>query len=467
MSSYKKLFNNIVIFGIGVLGSRLISFLLVPLYTYYLSQGEYGTVDIVMTTISMLLPIVSGTMHESVIRFAMNKTYKENEVIINALYISGIGFLVFLLFYPILKTFNFLEGYLEYLYVLLFLQGLKQIFAQYARGLGETKKFALDGIITTFFTGSFNIIFLVYFEWGVNGYFLAYIFGYFISVIYLLLSVRPFKNVRITDIKKGILNTFLRYSIPLIPNSLMWWLINSSSRYFINWFVGIDANGIFAVSSKIPALINIISQVFSQAWQLSAFEEFEKSNGSRFYSNVFDLYLTVLLLATSVITIILKPTFYLAFSSSFYIAWRSVPFLLLGTVFSAASGFIGVAYTASKKTTGVFKTSVYGGVISLVLNIIFIPAFGTVGAGISSMLSFFLMFIVRYFDTRNLIRMEVQWKKVNLMLLLIGIQIVVLFLNLRSNLEFIINSIILLVILFINRKIFYFLLRTFLSKVKS
>src|SRR5699024_9564659 len=140
---------------------------------------------------------------------------------------------------------------------------------------------------------SLNVLFLVIFDWGVTGYFLAYISAYIISTIYLLIVAKPLRNARFNNLNKEISLTFLKYSIPLIPNSLMWWLINSSSRYFISWFVGIEANGIFAVSSKIPALINIISQVFSQAWQLSAFEEYEKSNDTSFYSNIFDFYMSI------------------------------------------------------------------------------------------------------------------------------------------------------------------------------
>lgn len=463
MNSYKKLFKNIVIFGIGVLGSRLISFLLVPLYTYYLSQREYGTSDLVMTTVSMLLPIVSGTTHESVIRYVMNKSYEKKEVIANALFISTVGYLVFLLFYPLLRTLNFLEGSLEYLYLLLLLQGINQLFAQYTRGIGESKKFALNGIILTFFTGIFNIIFLVYFGWGLDGYFLAYISGYLISVLYLLKSVRPLKGVNLSKLNKDISITFLHYSIPLIPNSLMWWLVNSASRYFINGFIGLEANGIFAVSSKIPALINIVSQVFSQAWQLSAFEEYENTEGSKFYSNVFDVYFSALLLATSVIILVTKPVFSLVFADSYFAAWQPVPFLLLGTTFSAASGFIGVAYTASKKTSGVFRTSVYGGVISLILNIMFIPTWGIVGAGISSMVSFFSMFIIRYLDTKNLISLQIRWKKVMLTLLLIGIQIFILFIGLSIRVELILNAFILAIILLVNLDLFDYLIRIYQS----
>ncbi len=93
---------NVSVFAVGNLGSKIVSFLLVPLYTYYLSQGEYGALDLVMTTVSMLLPIVSASMFEAIIRFVVDKTFNKNEIIANALTIVLSGYFILLLFFPIL-----------------------------------------------------------------------------------------------------------------------------------------------------------------------------------------------------------------------------------------------------------------------------------------------------------------------------------------------------------------------------
>lgn len=453
MDSYKKLFNNTIIFTIGNLGSKLIAFILVPLYTHYLTQVEYGTADLTMTTISMLIPVVSLTMHESVIRFVMHKTYDQNVIMTNTLSISLIGYGLFLLFYPILKFFNVFVNSLEYMYILLLLQIFNQIFAQYTRGIGESKKFALNGIITTFVSGILNILFLVVFDWGLNGYFLAFIIAYFLSTIYLLLVTRPIRGLKFELLSRERISMLLNYSLPLIPHNLMWWLVNSSSRYFINWFVGIEANGIFAVSSKIPALINIISQVFSQAWQISAFEKYDNSKDSEFYANVFDLYMSMLLIATSAILLVLKPMLTILFAESYLNAWQPVPFLMLGSIFSAASVFVGVVYTASEKTTGIFKTSIYGGAVSIILNLMLIPFLGIVGAGISSAISFFVMFVVRYIDAKKILYFKIESKKITFTIVLILAQTVILFGGFRQSVELTMNGILFIYLLIINQKL--------------
>lgn len=466
MNLYKKLFNNVLIFGLGNMGSKIISFILVPLYTYFLSQSEYGSVDLVMVTVNMVLPIATACVHEAVLRFAVDESDSE-WILSNALTVTVVGYFVLLLIYPILNYFNFLENNLVYLYIILLVQMINQLFTQFTRGIGKVRIFAVNGVFITLLTGILNILFLAVLNFGLYGYFLSITLAYVFSTIFIFITVKPFKYIKINSLSLIRIKEILTYSVPLIPNYLMWWIINSSSRYIINWFLGIAANGIFAVASKIPSLISIVSSVFTQAWQLSVFESFEQERKSRFYSRVFNLYISILLLFVSLILIFLKPTFSIFFSEEFYTAWQPVPFLLLGSVFSALSSFLGVAYTASKKTTGVFRTSMIGGGISIILNIILIPLFGIVGAGISSMVGFFIMFLVRYFDTKSILTFNIDWRKCLITLLVISLQILILFVEINNFLASTILVFLFLVNFIVNRNIFEiidFLKKYFLEK---
>lgn len=453
MNSYKKLINNSIIFAVGTLGSKLISFLLVPLYTYYLSTSEYGTVDLTITTVNMLLPIISVSAYEAVLRFTMDKNEEPGVILTNSITIALGGFLISILFYPLLKYFNVLDGNLIYLYMILFAQMVERILAQYTRALGEIKIFAFNGILQTFTTGVLNIIFLVYFGWGITGYYWAIILAYTLSALFLFITTKSFKDLRASNSNKGTIKNLIYYATPMIPNSLMWWLINASSRYFIRWFIGISANGLFAVASRIPSLLNILYQVFNQAWQLSAIEEYESENKSDFYTNVFANLSAVLFIGASGITIIIKIVFDLIFAPEYFSAWKVVPFLLLGSVFSSFSSYLGTNYVAAKQTKGVFKTSIYGGIISLVLNAIFIPTIGIMGAGISSMISFFAMFLIRYFDTRQYIHLDINWIKFGLSILIIFAQVGFMVIGLSQSAELITGVVLFVVLLIINRQL--------------
>lgn len=464
MNSYKKLINNSIIFAVGTLGSKVVSFLLVPLYTYYLSTVEYGTVDLVITTVNMLIPIVSVSAYEAVLRFTMDKNEEPDVILSNSLLIALGGFLIAILFYPVLNYFGVLNGNLIYLYLILIAQMVERILAQYTRALGKIKLFAANGILLTFSTGILNIIFLVFLNLGVLGYYWALILSYTISATFLLIASRAYSDFRVSNINKPKLKVLLDYALPLIPNSLMWWLINASSRYFITWFISVGANGLFAVASRIPSLLNIVYQVFNQAWQLSAIEEYESNNKSTFYSNIFEILYVLMFLATSAMILIVKPMFSYLFASDYYTAWRIVPYLLLGAVFSSFSSYLGSNYVAAKQTKGVFKTSVYGGIISLLFNITLIPTLGIVGAGLSSMISFYVTFLIRYHDTQQFIQMAIDWKKFYINIGLIFAQVALLYSGIGIYLELVIGIILLLAQLFINQKPILTILKMFLKK---
>lgn len=460
MNTYKKLFTNSILFGIGNLGSKLISVILVPLYTFYLKPEEYGLVDLINTTVMILIPIVSASMAEVALRFTMDsEKYGRDSVITNVLTIFIIGYIMFLFCYPILSYFNIFSGYLSYLYLLTGIQILQGIGSQFLRGIGKIKEFAVNGILTTFLVGILNILFIVKFRLGVEGYLSSLVIAYFVSVVYIFITSKLWIYIDPYQVSKKYIKTFLKYAIPLIPNTLMWWLINGSSRFMIGYFIGVSANGLFAVASKVPSLINIVTQVFSQAWQLAAIEEYDSDNKKVFYETVFNIYYKILFLSISGILVFLKPLFQVIVDASYYNGWRPVPFLLLGTVFSALAGFLGQIYIASMKTTGVFKTSIYAGISSLLSGLILIPIMGNIGAGISSLISFFILFMVRYLDANKYMQFRILWRYFIITLLPIVLQILIMFIDLNYYLEILISGFLFIICLFLNRKFILNLIR--------
>lgn len=454
MGTYKKLIGNSFIFALGNLGSKLVSILLVPLYTYYLTTTEYGTVDLITTTTSLLLPIISLSIFDAVLRFTMDKSQPTDSVFTNALVVTSIGTLIVLLTYPVLSYLNTFGDLLSFMYLILILQAFQSLSAQFVRAIGKVKIFALNGIIMTIVTGIMNIVLLVYLDMGIAGYLLATVFSNLISIIYLTIVGKTYKYINLKKVNKALTKTMLSYCIPLIPNALMWWIMNASSRYFILFFVGASANGLFAVANKIPSLLSILNQIFGQAWQLSAIEEYDSKNKSKFYSEIFNYFSMFMFLATSAILIVIKIGLDFAVAPEFYIAWKYVPFLLLGVVFSSFSSFLGTNYIAAKKTGGVFRTSIIGGIINVVSNLIFVPLIGTNGAGLSTMISFFVIWIIRVYDTKQFIDMKLNLKILITNLLIIAVQISVLYLNLNTITELVVEGLLFIILLIVSRSLF-------------
>ncbi|WP_050498002.1 hypothetical protein [Oenococcus oeni] len=179
---YKNLLGNSVVFAVGNLGSKLITFLLVPLYTYVLTKSQYGTVDVLTTTVSVLAPIASLDIFDAVFRFIMDKSENDKSVFTNGILVTLYSASLMLIVCPVLLFFK-VPLAMPFLIILL-LNVLLSILQNFIRGIGFVKIFALTGILNALVLGLSNILFLVIFKFGIQGYLFSIILSFF--VLYFL-----------------------------------------------------------------------------------------------------------------------------------------------------------------------------------------------------------------------------------------------------------------------------------------
>lgn len=333
-----------------------------------------------------------------------------------------------------MQPFHLFHGLLAYFTILLILQLFGDTISQFVRGIGRVRQYAINGILTTIITAGLNILLIVQWQQGVDGYLLSMIVAAAISDFYLFIVSRGFNLFSIRHLNKKLLGSMLIYAVPLIPNSIMWWIINGSTRYFILFFIGAGANGLFAVANKIPSILSIATNIFSQAWQLSAFEEQDSSDKAGFYTSVFKNYYTVLFIGASIILIITKPLIIYTVGQQFSSSWELVPFLLLASMYQSFSGFLGTTYTASLQTKGVFTTSILAAMVSFIANLVLLPIIGVYGAGIGTCLGFVAMWWIRLKDTKKIIGLSVNLKEYALLNIVFFIQTGIMYLFNNSTL---------------------------------
>lgn len=454
MNQYKSLIKNSFLFAIGSIGSKAISFFMLPLYTRMLTTSDYGQLDILQTTISLLIPLVTFQVVEAVFRFSVDMRDKDSasKVLTNGIFLCLIGMLITLLLFPIFNNFEPFATYTTMFYLIMFLTIFHGIIKQFVRGLEKIKTFVAADLIYTGSFVTFNIVFLVNLRMGLRGYFLSMVLAHLVAIIVLIIFGNVFKYLNLKSFNKKLLKTMLIYSIPLIPNGLMWWVMNVSDRYMLTYFLGFDATGIYSVSYKFPSLITLMNSIFFMAWQLSAMQEYGKEGYDNFYKNIFGVLSSFLLLITAVVLLILKPLMSVFVADAFYESWKYVPLLLVGTVFQAFSSFFGTNYTASKKTKGAFTTSVYGAIVNIGINLLLIPIWGIQAAAFSTMLAYLTMWLLRLFDTKKFVKIKIDWKSLIFSIVLIDIQIVGLYTITNTITFFIVETILILAMLFIQRK---------------
>lgn len=403
MKRGKYLAKNTLLFALNVVGTKMIAFLLVPLYTGAFNSGEYGTVDLINTIAVILVPVITLNIGEAIMRFGLDEDTNINDIssvgILFVLLSLGIGVIVF----PILLLFPRIN--VNYILVYLFCvsQGVYITFSYNLRGQEKLIQYAIGNILCTFLMAVLNIIFLVYYRFGINGYFYAYIISYIISTFYCVISGNIFNVIKSFSINLGLIKKMVKYSIVLVPNSFMWWIMNSSDHIMVTTMIGVSANGIYAISYRIPSITASFSQVFNQAWAYSAISEDKSSDREEFYNNMFDKFVHFQFVLTIFLLCFIKPFLKIYVTQEYYEAWKYTPYLLIGYFFSSISTFLSTSYTVNKDSKGFLISGTMGAIINIILNWLLIPIIGVHGAAFATCISYIVVLLYRYHDIKKYI----------------------------------------------------------------
>lgn len=419
MDKYKKLVSNTVIFAIGTFSSKVLVFLLMPLYTRVLTDAEYGVTDLIVQTGNLLLPLVSLGIVNAVIRFGLDRDIRKHDVFTTGLVTILAGFCIMLLAYPLLDMLDFLSGHTMLIYAFVLMSSLRSLCSQFVRARGQVRLYAVDGILSTVTTILFNVWFLVGLKGGVFGYVLAIVCSDALSVLFLGLNAELWRFIRFQGLQRSVSRAMLKYAVPLIPNNILWWITNVSDRYIVAYMMGEKYNGLYAAAYKVPSVVILVSGIFMDAWQMSAVTE-SKGRGN-FFSKVFRSYSSLLFITGSGIILFSKVIMKLLVSEAFYESWRYIPFLVIATVFTCIVNFLGSIYMVEKKSVLSLATTTAGAVTNIILNFLLIPDFGVNGAAVATFISYFVVFLLRAVDTRRFVKIRYSGLRlaVNTILLLL------------------------------------------------
>lgn len=409
MNPYQKLLSNTVLFGISTFGSRFLNFLLTPFYTRVLSRTEYGVTDLLIQTGNLIIPIASVGIANAVIRYGLEETADKKGVFTTGVMVTLSGFFLLLLASPLLGRLEFLSGgFLGLVLLYVLAANLHSVCNQFARTMGHVRLFAADGILRAVLAIGFNVVFLAVFSMGVSGYMLANVLADGISAVFVFVRARQWNDLKLSSVKRREAVRMLRYSAPLVPSNLCSWIINISDRYLIALLIGNAATGVYAVSNKIPTVLFLVAGTFSSAWQLSALTDQPRAEKERFFSNVYAVYSAVAFVAASAVILTARISTCLLAAPDYYEAWRYVPVLTLAAAFGCLGSFLTSIYMVEQRSGATLMTTALGAAVNVAGNCILIPIWGPMGAAVSTLISYLLMFGVRAVHTRTMLR--IRWE---------------------------------------------------------
>lgn len=452
---------NMSILTISNFVSKILVFLMLPLYTNVLTTQEYGTIDIISTTINLSIPIFTLSISEAILRYTMEKNVKKEEVLKESLKVIVKGFLILLVFSPITIFFK-----LPLIYVVIFLiyyltTAIANALSYYTKGTNNLKLLGISNIIRALLLVSLNCLMLLVLKLNIIGYYISLIVSDIIFILILLIPVLKNKQKRIKQ-NNQLAKEMKSYSKPFIINSISWWINNASDKYLVLFFCGINLTGIYSIAYKIPSMLEVVQNIFSQAWQISAIKEYKSKEAEAFFSTMYKYYNFILIITVLIILLFLKSISKILFAKEFYVAWKFVPFLLLAILFGALSGFLGSLYSANKDSKMYAKSTLIGAISNIILNLILIPIFNAYGAAIATFISYLVVWIIRVKNVKKYLELKIEHKKNTIIYLLLIIMCFATQL-ISSNIIYLFDTIIIIITIFTYKDV----IQNFINKLRS
>ena len=410
---YSKLAGNTLIFAISSFSSKLLTLIVQPFLTYAMAEiADLGLAKILSQYANLLIPFVSMGMSNAIIRFGLDQGNSEKQVFTNGLLtiLGGFGLLVVL--WPAVQFLPDMAQYGLLIYLYILMSCLRTLCTQFVRSRQWNKLVAVDGILCTFATLMFYVLYLVVFRMGANGYLLAIISGDLTSVLFLCLTGKLWNFVELKGLNKNLWKQMLRFSLPMIPAQISFWVINASDLFFVREMCdgqgghsGDAWSGLLSTGYFLPTILTTLGLIFYDAWQLSAVTEEE--GRAQFFTKIFRTYSSVLFCCAAGIIWLCRPVMHIM-KSNYYYAWHFVPFLALASTCSCYNQFLNSVYVVNKKSTHSLWTMLAGAVSNCIMNYFFIKWFGPVGATYASFLGLGIVFTLRALDAHTMIGMSIH-----------------------------------------------------------
>ncbi|HIU27699.1 MAG TPA: polysaccharide biosynthesis C-terminal domain-containing protein [Candidatus Fimisoma avicola] len=425
-NKYTTLVSNTFLISIGTFGSKLLTFFMVRFYTEVLTPSDYGTADLIMQGANLLFPVISMGIVEGVFRFALGNPKKSRNIFSAGVWVITGGSAVLAAVTVLTWSVDLFDDVLWLMAIYTIASCYHSLCAQFIRAQGKMALYAGQGILNTVLVIGLNILFLLVFKWGIIGYVLSTAVADILCSGFLVFKEKLWQYLTVKP-GKGLLTHMLRYSVPLIPTTIFWWITSVSDRYMITAFLGSDANGIYAVAAKIPTLLTLMATIFLEAWQFSAIAESagERREHIRFYSKIWKIFMSAMFLAGGVVIALSQWEIRVLSADEYYSAWQYIPLLSAAMIFSSFVTFAGSIYVVEKKSLLSFGTSMAGAAVNILLNLILIPTeLGIQGAVIPTFSSYFLVFLIRSKNARKLLPFRLYSQRLTVNCMIMAIQII-------------------------------------------
>jgi len=400
----KKLVRHSSIYSLGTLSGKIISFLLLPVYTRYLTAREYGILAIINVFVSIFQIFVNLGTQSSVIKvfFEVDKERERKEVISTAFYflfmVAFISVCGFWFFKRNLASFLLDNPKLAYLFTFALLASFfyvtKTVPLAIFRAQEKALRYSIFAFLTLIFGILFNIIFVIILRENVKGVLKSNLISQFI--VFLLILIPFYKDLVLKFNKKYLIRMFT-FGLPLVPSGLAMWILTLLDRYFLKVYTTMDIVGIYSIGYRIATIMSMLVIVpFSMAWSPLMLRWYKEEKAQLLYANVYKYFSIAGFFVALMISLFSKEVIHIMTTPPFYGAYTIVYLIVLSYLFHGFYMIFTAGCTFVRKT---FFFAIATGTAALsntALNILLIPHFQMMGAAVATVISYLLMIILMY-----------------------------------------------------------------------
>lgn len=412
-----ELAKNTLLLSVGSLLSKGINFIMVPLFSRWVTASEYGIYDLYCTYAMLLIPFISLACSEALFRFGIETNTREEitPFVSSAFAIDFLGYCVAAIILSVLGIVCSWNLALPFSLMLLGELGMNHL-QGVLRALKKLPLYSLISIIVTCLMALITTLLVLVAGFGLMGIILGYAFGYIGGCLIGFIRIRYWELIRPSQVRMSVVREMVRYSAPLIPNNISWWVISVSDRIIINIFLGPISNGIYAIASKLSNFCASIFGVFNMSWQQSASETADDAEKNRYYNTVLNNLICLMVSLSSTIVLLNYPLFDLIFDHQYFEGMFYFPILATSVAANSLVLYFGGLQISIKQPAANGITTAIGAIVNVSVNLLLIPVFGLFVAAASTLLSNILMAFLRWILLRKTFAFSLNHKTLLLLI---------------------------------------------------
>lgn len=468
MNRQTELAKNTIILTVGKMCTQFVSFLLLPLYTALLVPSEFGIVDLFNTYISLLTPICNWQLENGLFRFMIDcrNNHDKQKTLFSTIVITNM-FQVgcYLVFFVLAQGFISSE-YKFFLAADVVVNIFLNTMLQFPRGMGKNSIYSIASFLSATITVVLNVVLIAVLRYGALGMFVATLLAKALTCVYLLCAMKTWRYFSFRNFNKKVLKEVLRYSVPLVPNQLSWWVVGASDRSIVSHFISVAANGIYTVANKFSTVFITFYNVFNLSWTESVSLHMNDDDRDNFLTDIINTMFNLFAAIDVGIIAIMPFMFNIMINEQYAEAYFQIPILMVAVLFQVVVGLYSVIYVALKKSVEIAKTSLWAAIINVTVDIILIRTIGLYAASISTLVAYAAMAIYRYFDVKRYVNVCLKRKYV-LCTLAVGVIVISAYYTRNIILCCIALVVVVVYAYVVNRNFLMSMLRHIISKMKN